>query len=397
MLFNPEAHEPLGVHVWDPYRAREFIIGVLREADNVYATERAWPLHPEDRYADESAPNRGLYCGAAGTMWALTKLARTYEIELSADYAVEIAACVRAYLDNPYETNGSPVPSYFMGTAGLAAAHYAITGDISALDALAQAMAENAGNPTREIFWGSSGTAIPAILVRERDADSRFDELLRAVQDEFWATWETTGDGAMLWTQDMYSERKSYVGAGHGAFGNLVAFIRAADLLTPERRAVLGGRVRDLLETYLIEDDGAANWYSLARPNVGNRMQWCHGAPGIIVTLAAFPNDDERIERLLRAAGEGVWRAGPVRKGPTLCHGTAGNGYSLLRLAARTEDSTWLHRAQLFAMHAMNQVSQWRATYAMHAFSFWTGELGVASFVDSVLRKDPAIPTFDTL
>ena len=33
--------------------------------------------------------------------------------------------------------------------------------------------------------------------------------------------------------------------------------------------------------------------------------------------------------------GELTWRAGPLRKGPGLCHGTAGNGFAFLRAARR--------------------------------------------------------------
>jgi hypothetical protein len=52
--------------------------------------------------------------------------------------------------------------------------------------------------------------------------------------------------------------------------------------------------------------------------------------------LAEFP--DGELDALLLAAGELVWRAGPLRKGANLCHGTAGNGYALLTLFRRSGD-----------------------------------------------------------
>lgn len=277
-------------------------------------------------------------------------------------------------------------------------ARYVLTGDSTTLDRIAADMRANLGNPTREALWGSPGTAIAALLIRERDDDHRFDDALQAVQDELWETWEPLhADGGLLWEQDLYGQRRRFVGAGHGAIGNLVPFIGAMDLLSTERCTVLRERIAALLEAYILRDGDAANWYSLGEPRSGVRMQWCHGAPGVIIGLARYPADDDRIETLLVQGGNGIWKAGPVRKGPTLCHGTAGNGFALLRLAERTGDDMWLHRAQRFAAHAMEQVKAWRTTFGMPSFSVWTGELGVALHVDAVLRRDPRLLTLDSL
>ena len=90
-------------------------------------------------------------------------------------------------------------------------------------------------------------------------------------------------------------------------------------------------------------------------------MQWCHGAPGIVASLAALAPGDDEHERLLLAGGELTWRAGPLAKGANLCHGTAGNGYAFLALFERTGDELWLERARAFAMHAAAQVARARA------------------------------------
>ena len=71
------------------------------------------------------------------------------------------------------------------------------------------------------------------------------------------------------------------------------------------------------------------------------RVQWCHGAPGIVATLG-----DLMTLELALAGGELTWRAGPLAKGPGLCHGTAGNAYAFLVLHARTGDELWLERAR---------------------------------------------------
>src|SRR4029078_13683591 len=89
----------------------------------------------------------------------------------------------------------------------------------------------------------------------------------------------------------------------------------------------------------------------LRESRVPRRTQWCHGAPGIVASLATLAPGNDALTELLVAGGELTWRAGPLRKGAGRCHGTAGNGYAFLKLLARTGNELWLHRARAFAMH----------------------------------------------
>jgi hypothetical protein len=86
-------------------------------------------------------------------------------------------------------------------------------------------------------------------------------------------------------------------------------------------------------------------------------------------------------EELAVAGGELTWRAGPLRKGANLCHGTAGNGYAFLALLERTGDDRWLTRARTFAMHAARQVEQSRSEYGRGRYTLWTGDLGTALYL----------------
>ena len=76
-----------------------------------------------------------------------------------------------------------------------------------------------------------------------------------------------------------------------------------------------------------------------------------------------------------------TWRAGPLRKGANLCHGTAGNGYALLALLERTGDERWLRRARTFAMHAAGQVERSRSNDGRGRYTLWTGDLGTALYL----------------
>jgi len=122
------------------------------------------------------------------------------------------------------------------------------------------------------------------------------------------------------------------------------------------------------------------------------RLQWCHGAPGIVATAAPYLD-----EELLLAGAELTWRAGAhgKEKGAGICHGTAGNGYALLKTFERTGDERWLQRARRFAVHALGQVERTRAENGHGRYSLFTGDLGVALFASACVDGEPAFPVLD--
>ena len=149
------------------------------------------------------------------------------------------------------------------------------------------------------------------------------------------------------------------------------------------------------MERTAMREDGLINWPPVAKPRPGGdlvRVQWCHGAPGIVATLG----DLMPIEMAL-AGGELIWRAGPLRKGPGLCHGTAGNGFAFLKLFALTDDERWRERARRFAMHAIEQVQRQRAEFGRGRYTLWTGDVGVALYLRACIRADATFPTIDKL
>jgi hypothetical protein len=121
-------------------------------------------------------------------------------------------------------------------------------------------------------------------------------------------------------------------------------------------------------------------------------LQWCGGAPGILVAAGSYLPDE-----LLLAAAELVWRAGPhgLEKGAGICHGTAGNGFALLKAFARTRDERWLERARRFAAHALDQLERLRARDGRRRYSLWTGDLGTALFAAACLDGDARYPVVD--
>jgi uncharacterized protein YyaL (SSP411 family) len=119
------------------------------------------------------------------------------------------------------------------------------------------------------------------------------------------------------------------------------------------------------------------------------RLQWDVGAPGIVATAADYLDQE-----LLLAGAELVWTAGAhgADKGSGICHGTAGNGYALLKAFERTGDERWLERARRFATHALEQARQARLQRGRGRYSLWTGDAGVALYAADCLEARARYP-----
>lgn len=126
-------------------------------------------------------------------------------------------------------------------------------------------------------------------------------------------------------------------------------------------------------------------------------MQWCHGAPGVITSLAGLGRREERRTQLLAAGGEFVWQVGPMAASAGLCHGTLGNGFAFLSLLERTGDELWLERARSFAMHGLDQVTHWRESQGRGRYSLFTGDLGPALLAAACLEVHAGFPGLDDL
>ena len=152
----------------------------------------------------------------------------------------------------------------------------------------------------------------------------------------------------------------------------------------------------ETLSRLAVVEDGRANWPAIAGDELTIRgrirVQWCHGAPGVLTSSWDTAPRDDAWSELLLAAGRLVWEAGPIRDAPGLCHGTAGNAYALLALWRRTGDGLWLERARAFAQHAAAQAEARAALVGQGWHSLYTGDEGVASCLASCLSGDERMP-----
>jgi hypothetical protein len=362
-LYDSAAHEPLTEREWDPAFAQNAIASIVADAEAAL-DDGAWKIHPLDVEPDDPELPTCLYFGAAGMMWALRALGSTLDLTALAD------ATLGRYRERP--DFGEDVPSLFVGESGILLVAQLVGAAGADRERLRERIVENERNPTWELLWGSPGTMLAAREAGLAEERERSAALLLGELGE---------DG--LWTQDLNGRLRQIIGPAHGFAGNVHALRGLVD------DDDLRSRVETPLRRHAVTGGGVVNW----PPAVGaesSRTQWCHGAPGIVATLGDLLPDD-----LLLGGAELTWRAGPLVKGPGLCHGTAGNGYALLTAYEVTGDDTWLERARRFAMHALEQVEGARDEYGRGRFSLFTGDVGAALYARSCLDGDPRFPIMD--
>jgi Lanthionine synthetase C-like protein len=392
-LFDQSRHEPLTATPWSAEHARAAITAIAAQTEAAFDPRSLWPPHPQDEEPDDGEWTwLGLYLGAAGMIWALDDLERAGAVELRRDYAETADALHERYLASADE----PKPGLWMGEVGILLTAQRLSPSEERADAIRMLVARNADAPENELMWGNSGTMLAAQALGDAD-------LWRACSERLWDTWlRDEGMRCHLWTQQLYGNAHRNVGGAHGFAGNVAVLDRGREWLATQRAAELDARAVTTATRLAVREGRLANWApraggDLVRPGQGIRTQWCHGAPGIVVCLGGMARDDDAFGELLAAGGELTWTAGPLSTGVGLCHGTAGNGFAFLKLFERTGDELWLERARSFGAHAIEQVERERAHYGRGRFSLWTGDLGVAVYLQRCLDPSAAFPTVDVV
>ncbi|MEA2280356.1 MAG: hypothetical protein QOK21_963 [Solirubrobacteraceae bacterium] len=396
MLFDPAVHERLTGRPWSESGARAAITAIAADAAAVFDTDALWPAHPRDLEDGPLPAVASLYLGASGVVWGLNELAGAGVVEPARDWAAVAAGLHERYLvhpDFPEETGAAAVPSLWMGEAGILLVAHRLAPAAWHEQRLLECVRANAANPSRELMWGAPGTMLAARAMHERTGAQAWADAWRDSAQQLWAAWEDP-----VWVQELYGSRVRYLGPAHGFAGNVLA-LAAGGLLDARRRRELEARTVAVVAGCAEREGACAQWPPAldapARAGQAVRTQWCHGAPGIVASLARIARDDPAFGEILVAGGELTWRAGPLAKGAGLCHGTAGNGYALLKLFERTGDELWLARARAFAMHALEQVQRERVAHGHGRYTLWTGDVGTALYLASCLAGTAAIPTLD--
>ena len=141
---------------------------------------------------------------------------------------------------------------------------------------------------------------------------------------------------------------RTYLGAAHGISGIMCVLLQAREHLTKDE---LENLVRPTIEYVARQKFPGGNFPACLESDVDDRVQWCHGAPGVLYmfTNAYKALGDARYLEMALQCGEVTWQRGILKKGYSICHGVAGNAYCFLELYQVTRDPKHLHRGMMFA------------------------------------------------
>jgi len=194
---------------------------------------------------------------------------------------------------------------------------------------------------------------------------------------------EREGAPSLMWSW----HGKRYLGAAHGVAGILQMLVSCPTQIISTHWPDLLSTVKWLLaiqqptgnwpskagRRMYYAEGGAATSKAAKRVSAefdGGLIQWCHGAPGVLILLSKILSRTSQSSSLiissslsdsviaaLNRGGELVYTHGLLRKGVGLCHGTAGSVYTLLALSSVLDSSTepsayWFSRAAHLAQFA---------------------------------------------
>lgn len=376
----------------------EFASTLFAATERAYRGELLWPSHPLDDETLTEPFFTDLYFGALGNAVAMDLWTRRtgerFEIR-PRDIALQAEHVWRAQIKD------EPSFSYFFGETGFRIVLERMSPDEDNRGRLRAAIRSLAQTDWNEILYGSPGGLLAAQFLYEESPEPETERLIRDLIVDLFEKWLWRDEiQAHAWTQNL-GKRVVYFGAAHGAVGNIRSLLRAGEHLTEEEREALFDRTIAFVKHTAMVEDKRANWRTMLDPTSAERplVHWCHGAPGFLTSLALdMPTGrDPEFDDLMIKAGELTWTAGPVEKGPSLCHGTAGSAAALLKLFQRTDDDLWLDRARRLAMNAVEQSREHRRQYGQWRYSLWTGDLGLALLLHDCVRGRSELPAIDVL
>jgi lantibiotic modifying enzyme len=394
-MFDQSRHYPLKKIKWEPELVQHAIRDIADDAITQLDQSRELPLHPLDDFGGS-----GLYMGTTGVIWALTYLNRVQAIATDRDFTALLEEQLSA---NEKESMGMPHPensSYLFGELPILMLQFKFSRDGRIADKIFQSVQKNNSQPIREFMWGSAGSMLCTNFLRTWTSEARWQEVFLLQAERMLSEWERFDGIGHLWSPDLYGEKHKYLGPVHGFAGNIIPLIEGRELLPLKRYEDICSKVMLTVINTAKTTETQANWAAVFdeadRIKTPNIVQYCHGAPGLVIALSKMPRGiNARFDRVLEKGGELTWHAGPLRKGANLCHGTAGNGYAFLKLYQRTQNDVWLERARAFAMHAIDQYRTLKELYHQGRYSLWTGDLGTAVYLWDCINGEGNFPTVE--
>lgn len=397
MLYATDRHEASQGRPWDENIVEHVIQEIASDAIATFHPKTLYPAHPLD---EPTHPNLGSghYFGAGGVLWTLGYLARNEVVDLDISWLTTSLSSLLPRFPKEAAARGplSGTTSLLFGDLPILLQLLELTGESAWRDKARQRVEASVADPVRELMWGAPGILLLTGQISDSELRTSIAQFDRQNIQKLVRAWDHEHDELQLWREELYGSHHAVIGTVHGFFGQVLPLLRRLDELPKDQQSIVLDRTRDVFCRTAQRESGLANWPVFADEDRDILVHYCHGAPGVVSSACSFPVDtDQEFEKVLLEGGELIWQAGPLKKGPNLCHGTSGNGFAFLKLFTRTGDQRWLDRAREFAMHAIMQYQQARETTGHSRFSLWTGDPGLAVFLQQCTFARSDLPVIE--
>ncbi len=395
MLYDPVRHHKFEIQDFSSDKLNSAIQEIIESTLKVDSATSFWPVHPKDHFDECPLFLTDFYMGAAGVVWALDQLNLHNKIEIKNYCKNKIDLILDAHLKLGETSCYSDKGAFFVGEAGVRAVKEKLNPTPENQIKLKALIESKLDSTENELLYGLPGS----LLIAHFSSHPESKKLSERIIDRLFSTREIDPiSNAKIWSQT-FEKTMYYFGAAHGTIGNYGILLNILSDNEKEKRSDVIANLEKFLQTYAKIENKNCNWPKTlpVKDDSNFLVHWCHGATGIVTALATNikNNESEIISDLIIKAGNLIWEAGPLEKGTSLCHGSAGSGMAMLKIYERTNDPIWLERAQAFAMHSINQHKAEVKEAGQLRYSLWTGDLGLALFLRDTLKTSSSMPGID--
>lgn len=385
-----EGHKPVGIRdlLELPYTrlSERFVRAARRLKDKV--VEETWVK------AGRQVTDYTLYTGALGTALLLFKSFQVTgdrgDLALAADI---VRACDEA-------SRGLPFLTFICGRAGVCALgaviakhcddQLMVTQYLSYFDEIT--ITEKVPN---ELLYGRAGYLWACLFLNKHLSEKTIplEHINSVAKDIIKEGRNLSRKGSSPLMYEWHG--KKYWGAAHGLAGIMHVLMHTE--LKPDEQ----DDVRNTLQ-YMIKNRFPSGNYPSSEGNESDRLvHWCHGAPGVALTLTKAYEvfHDDHFKQSAAEAAEVVWNRGLLKR-VGICHGISGNAYVFLSLYRLTGNVEYLYRAKAFACFLVEKGDKLIAEGAMHGgdrpFSLFEGKAGMAYLLlDMVHPSESRFPAYE--
>ncbi|XP_076939675.1 lanC-like protein GCR2 [Bidens hawaiensis] len=341
----------------------------------------------------KSGNDYSLYTGDLGTAFLVFKAYKVTHNKKDLDLCIEIVkACDSASF-------GSSRVTFICGLAGV----YAL-GAVVAKEANDDNLCDYyltrfkaitiPKNLPNELLYGRVGYLWACLFLNKNLGPNTISSThMRTITDEIIKSGRKMGTKTCPLMYEWHGKR--YWGAAHGLAGIMHVLL---DMVLTE------DELEDVKSTlfYMIKNRFPSGNYPSSEGSESDRLvHWCHGAPGVALTLAKAAKvfGDEEFYKAAVEAGEVVWERGLLKR-VGICHGISGNTYAFLSLYRLTGDAKFLYRAKAFAafLHEKSAIliSQGTLHSGDNPFSLFEGVGGMAYlFMDMIEPLEARFPAYE--